>query len=107
MKTLYCWRCKKTLPMLEKREWKRFDSVYTACISAAKELTGQGKSKAEASACLQPALDKWFEMTDYRETDFWNLWHHQVEQYGKPCSKCGKPLRTPEASFCAACGEKR
>lgn len=32
------------------------------------------------------------------------VWHHVASLYGPPCAECGKPLRTPKASFCAACG---
>ncbi|MBN8227241.1 hypothetical protein JYK02_06925 [Corallococcus macrosporus] len=33
--------------------------------------------------------------------------HHRIAQYGPPCTACGKPLRTPEARYCAACGNVR
>ena len=32
------------------------------------------------------------------------VWHHVASQYGPPCVACGKPLRTPQAKVCAACG---
>jgi hypothetical protein len=31
--------------------------------------------------------------------------HHRARRYGSPCHSCGRPLRTPRASFRAACGE--
>ena len=30
--------------------------------------------------------------------------HHRASNCGPPCRSCGKPLRTPRAAFCAACG---
>jgi uncharacterized OB-fold protein len=50
------------------------------------------------------ALDEYEKITGYRETNPNAVWHHRISIYGPPCRKCGKPLRTPQASFCAACG---
>jgi hypothetical protein len=35
------------------------------------------------------------------------VWHHVTRLYGPPCPHCGKPLRTPRARWCPACGEWR
>jgi hypothetical protein len=32
---------------------------------------------------------------------------HRLADFGPPCEKCGVPLRTPRASFCAACSHRR
>lgn len=53
------------------------------------------------------ALDLYQRLTSFRETNPNALWHHRMSLYGPICASCGKPLRTPEASFCAACGARR
>ena len=35
---------------------------------------------------------------------FDHLLKHRISLYGKLCIKCGKPLRTSKAIFCANCG---
>ena len=54
-----------------------------------------------------PALTAYYELTGFMETNPAALWHHRVSLYGPPCSNCGKPLRTPRASYCPACGTAR
>jgi len=51
-----------------------------------------------------PVLREYERITGFHETNINALYHHVVSLYGPPCSKCGKPLRTPRARFCAACG---
>lgn len=53
---------------------------------------------------FQPMLEMYRLLTGFTETNPNAVMHHKVEQYGLPCPQCTKPLRTPEARFCAACG---
>jgi len=53
------------------------------------------------------ALDLYQRLTSFRETNPNALWHHRMSLCDPICAPCGKPLRTPEASFCAACGARR
>ena len=55
----------------------------------------------------EEALERYYELTGYRETVFNALWHHRASLYGPLCSDCEKPLRSPKAGFCAACGAER
>jgi len=52
----------------------------------------------------QPLLEMYRLLTGFVETNPNAVFHHEVAQYGPPCPQCGKPLRTPQARFCAACG---
>lgn len=52
----------------------------------------------------QPMLEMYRLLTGFVETNPAAIWHHAVGLYGPRCPQCDKPLRTPEARFCAACG---
>jgi hypothetical protein len=56
---------------------------------------------------LQEILDGYNRITGFGETNVNAVFHHRISLYGPPCETCGKPLRTPQATFCAACGKKR
>ena len=73
------------------------------------ELYGQGIRAREGTReeRFKPLLDYYFKVTGEKETELNAVMHHRIAQYGPPCEKCGKPYRTPKASFCAACGHKR
>jgi hypothetical protein len=50
------------------------------------------------------ALEAYRRITGFEETNINAVWHHSLSLYGPPCHKCGKPLRTPRALWCPACG---
>ena len=52
-------------------------------------------------------LEEYNRITGFGETNPNAVWHHRISLYGPACSMCGKPLRTPAARFCAACGTVR
>jgi hypothetical protein len=62
----------------------------------------------------RPTLDELFDpvraeyerMTGMADCHHNAIMHHRISIYGPPCVHCGKPLRTPRARFCAACGER-
>jgi len=83
--------------MLDDREFEK-----------AKELYSLG-FKTSKSGKFQPLINYYYDLTGFKvEDDEYNaIMHHQISQYGPPCENCGKPYRTPLASFCAACGHKR
>lgn len=51
-------------------------------------------------------LNTYNELTGFNESNVIAVYHHRISIYGPPCGSCGKPLRTPLAKFCAACGWK-
>ena len=93
MQLLYCWRCQMEMPMLDEAEW----AVVGPLIMQRDQLPPFGRE----------ALAEYQRITGFPETNPAALWHHRLALYGPPCAACGKPLRTPEAKLCAACGAKR
>ena len=83
--------------MLDKEEFKK-----------ASELFGLGfKSAGPMEERFKPLVDCYKDLTGWNETNPNAIMHHAIELYGPPCENCGKPYRTSQASFCAACGHKR
>lgn len=89
---LHCWRCRMVVPMLDEEEWAQ---IYPHLSRV-----------PEPEAC-DAALASYEEITGFRETNINAVWHHRETLYGPACDQCGKPLRTPRARFCAACGAAR
>jgi hypothetical protein len=109
--TLYCWRCDLELPMLDELEWAQLAPLLEVAIREFMEerrCTGVGPGEAQDTGILgRRALALYRELTGFEETNPNALWHHRLSLYGPPCTHCGKPLRTPRAKLCAACGRDR
>ena len=84
VKVLYCWRCQRKVPMLEGAEEHEFLEAFR-------------KGPAAALAYYES-------VTGYRETVLGAIIHHKVSLFGPERRHCGKPLRTPDAKQCMACG---
>lgn len=96
MKMLWCWRCKMEVPMLDEEEFKKAAELY--------KLAFRPGSMDER---FKPLRDYYKDVTGWDESNPNAIMHHEIALYGPPCENCGKPYRTPKASFCAACGHKR
>jgi len=96
--------------MLDEAEWQIVAPLLGSSIDTIKRLRqAQAASLAEAQTNIfgYMALVKYRKLTGHQETNPNALWHHRASLYGPPCTKCGKPLRTPQANLCAACGHAR
>ncbi len=94
--------------MLDEREWGEFHPILRASLERTKDIratTGASIKEARLLGCLD-ALDEHERLTGFRETNVNAVWHHRLSLYGPPCHSCGKPLRTPQATFCAECGSR-
>lgn len=106
-KMTYCWRCKIEVPMLDDREWEEIAPDLGAAfreINEYRRTHGVSLDEAKEQVFGSGVLRRYFEMTGFRETNVNAIGHHRFSLFGLPCSSCGKPLRTPQARSCAACG---
>jgi hypothetical protein len=95
------------IPMLEEHEWEDVHPHLLEGIQRIKDFRQKhSASLAEAKGQIhgRGALERYFHITGFRETNVNALWHHRACQFGSPCRNCGKPLRTPRAKLCAECG---
>src|SRR5262245_18128456 len=104
MKILYCWRCRCEIPMLDEMEYALFvNETFLKPSHLAK-----GKSPEEISLLYQEGqrrgLELYCKLTGLRETNANAVYQHRLRLYVPSCGWCEKPLRTPKAKFCAACG---
>lgn len=100
MKNLWCWRCKKEVPMLNEEEHLIATKLYRHGFQTGKcTMTRQERFKG--------LLDYYKELSGYEEKDPNVIMHHRIVLYGSPCENCNKPYRTSKATFCAACGHKK
>ena len=94
--------------MLDEVEWETVAPLLSGMVTDAKgerlatELPHSGDLIARHA---QPVLDAFERLTGFGETNVNAVAHHRLSLYGPPCSRCDKPLRTPEARLCAACGQ--
>jgi ribosomal protein L37E len=108
MKTIYCWRCGENVPGFEEAEheellvlWKV--AVKRSNIVSAFEVTRIARESPE----FQAVRDRYQEITGQEMKTKCANFFHRLSEFGPPCNKCGKPLRTMKARFCAACGHER
>ncbi len=103
-----CWRYNMEVPMLDEEEYKTVSELYRQGFSFTKEFRQKYNLPLENCSIderFRPVREKYKEMTGFTETNHNAIMHHRISIYGEPCESCRKPLRTPQANFCAACGK--
>lgn len=53
---------------------------------------------------LQAMLEMYRLLTGYTATVMAQVYNHRISRHGPPCPECDKPLRSPRARYCVACG---
>jgi hypothetical protein len=106
-KPTYCWRCDAVVPMLDEEEWAIIQPLLddlVAQIQRYRLVHRCGLAEALQKVPRRRVLSTYARLTGFLETDVNAVRHHRASTYGRPCDACGKPLRTPRARMCAACG---
>jgi hypothetical protein len=96
--------------MLTDQEWAELEPLMNRVILDIKNYRTEFNCSLEEAYRAnfgENALKAYGVITGYNERNLNALWHHRVSLYGPPCQKCGKPLRTPKAAYCAECGAVR
>ena len=111
MRVQYCWRCRADVPMLDDDEFAPLQKLYHEIVRSKKRLREAVgvpvPGEPAFAAAFRPVLDEYNRITGFGETNHLAVLHHVLSHYGPPCRSCGKPLRTPRARHCAACGTVR
>jgi hypothetical protein len=111
MKMMYCWRCGIDVPMLDEEEFAVVDTLYARAVRAVKAHWDNGNLQKQRDFILEqyrPVLEAYQCITGREHaTHPSDLMHHRISKYGPPCLHCGRPLRTPRATYCASCGTAR
>lgn len=111
MKVMYCWRCGEDVPMLDEDEFAVVEAHYSRAVRSIKATARLQDPAIRAEFIKEqyrPVFDAFRRITGQdHTTDPSDLMHHRIANYGPPCHQCGKPLRTPRARYCAACGADR
>lgn len=100
--------------MMDETEFAEVHSAYTEAIRKMKSYRARSDATiAQAEAKFHPPVWALYRRlaantgTEAPPVQLDHLMKHRLADYGPPCTKCGLPLRTPEAKLCAACGATR
>ena len=110
MQNLYCWRCREIVPMLDETEFQLVNKLYGECIQSVKnDRIEHNRTLAEVDVWqhFKPMRKAYSDLTGSPELHQDAIMYHRLSLYGPPCKLCAKPLRTPMAKLCAACGQLR
>ncbi len=93
--------------MLDEAEFAGVQDAHTQGCQAIKDYREQhGATLRETpiASLHHPVREAYERLTGTTGVDADHILKHRLALYGPPCSVCGKPLRTPQADLCAACG---
>lgn len=96
--------------MLDEEEYAVIHKLFGQCIQADEAFRMEQNlplGRITMTERFRPVTREYQRMTGAAGCHHNAIMHHRIALYGEACLYCGKPLRTPEASRCAACGHAR
>jgi hypothetical protein len=96
--------------MLDEAEFARIDQVYRECTAAVQQYRQDHSaplSQTPVDGLFRPVRQEYVRLTGRTSDHQDEILRHRIALYGPSCHVCGKPLRTPAARVCAACGSSR
>jgi hypothetical protein len=96
--------------MLDEDEYHAIYALYGECFQRGQQEARErgnipSKERLPLHEVFEPVRKEYERMTGMADCHHNAILHHSISTYGPPCRRCGKPLRTPRAHFCAACGQ--
>jgi hypothetical protein len=85
MQWLWCWRCKREMPMLDEREYAEIAALYRACAESVKsyrQATEASHKNTPLRESFAPMLNRYEALTGYKETNQNVILHHQLSLFG-------------------------
>jgi len=94
--------------MLDENEFAEASRLYRECAADIKDLRRRAAVSLEDAGTadrFRPLRDWYRNLTGVPDCHQDAILHHRLSLIGPACRACGKPLRSPRAQRCAACGE--
>ena len=93
--------------MFDDIEWARLAPLLDDGIRSIKQYredTGVALADVPTRDLYAAALREHECIVGHADVRPQDIWHHRRSEHGPLCSRCSRPLRTPAAQQCAACG---
>jgi hypothetical protein len=110
MRSVWCWRCKRRVPMLDEQEYESISEAIKWGVHLVQDdLVGEGRpiEKSDEANLYREVVARYREITGVSDVLPREILRHRLSLVGPPCENCGKELRTPEARKCVECGHMR
>lgn len=110
MRFAWCWRCKKTVPMLDEQEFKSIQEAYRAGtleVQRLRAIENRPLNESDEEVLYGEVAARYREIAGVSDVPHQEIQKHRLSLLGPPCEKCGKELRTPLARKCVECGHIR